>query len=425
LNFFKRLSRLFHPIERIIFGRKVKMRMLVFFLILHSFFLTAVSIYLLNLPYIYEDELYLVQATSIIKKLTARKQDKPDRKRFLFVNVAWEKQLIEKLDKEGFPLGNQAITNRKKLAEFLNRINNEPVNHKYLLCDINFIDPSENDEDLQQEFDQLKNYITSYTPVVGETDSSTILNTRKAVSGYETYNVDKFIKFKLIQTDSLKSIPLIMYEDLHQKMMEIGDYFFRMDSKFVLNSFIVDFKIWSYDLSQNSEYKYDIINLGDFDFLPDSAFKKLTNNRIIIIGDYEVDDIHETIYGRMSGPLILLNTFLALENEDNVLSPFFVLYLFICFFIISGYCLDFETRHKKKLYLFKVKNHLVEEALGFLAYLFLLALVSSISFFLFNIHLTILLFASYLYFLDFWNKHMFHKHEPKPELENIFYSMDG
>jgi hypothetical protein len=275
LNFFKRLSRLFHPIERIIFGRKVKMRMLVFFLILHSFFLTAVSIYLLNLPYIYEDELYLVQATSIIKKLTARKQDKPDRKRFLFVNVAWEKQLIEKLDKEGFPLGNQAITNRKKLAEFLNRINNEPVNHKYLLCDINFIDPSENDEDLQQEFDQLKNYITSYTPVVGETDSSTILNTRKAVSGYETYNVDKFIKFKLIQTDSLKSIPLIMYEDLHQKMMEIGDYFFRMDSKFVLNSFIVDFKIWSYDLSQNSEYKYDIINLGDFDFFARFGIQKI------------------------------------------------------------------------------------------------------------------------------------------------------
>ncbi|NJO92395.1 MAG: hypothetical protein HC831_28075 [Chloroflexia bacterium] len=94
-----------------------------FFLILHSFFLTAISIYLLNLPFIYEDELYLVQTTSIIKKLTARKQDKPNRKRFLFVNVAWEKQLIDKLDEEGFPLGNQAITDRSKLAEFLSRIN--------------------------------------------------------------------------------------------------------------------------------------------------------------------------------------------------------------------------------------------------------------------------------------------------------------
>ncbi len=398
--------------------------MLVFFLILHSFFLTAISIYLLNLPYIYEDELYLVQATSIIKKLLARKQDKPDRKRFLFVNVAWEKQLVDKLDEEGFPLGNQAITDREKIAKFLRRINKKPTNHKYLLCDINFIDPSDDDAELQHEFNQLKNYIVSYTPSIGNDDSNAILNANKAVAGYETYNVDKFIKFKLIQTDSLKSIPLKMYEDLHQKKMEIGTYFFRIGNKFVLNSFIVDFKIWSYDLSENSEYKYDIINLGDFEFLPDSALKKLTNNRIIVIGDYDLNDVHETIYGRMSGPLILLNTFLALENEDNVISPFFVLYLFICFFLISGYCLDFETRHRKKLYLIRFKNNFAEEALGFLTYLFLLALVSSISFFLFNIHLTILLFASYLYFLDFWNKHMFNKHKPTPETENIFYSID-
>ncbi len=407
-----------------LFGKNVKRRMFVFLLVLHSFFLTAVSIYLLNLPFVYEDELYLVQATSLIKKFLIRNQEKPDRERFLFVNVAWEKQLIEKLDDEGFPLGNQVVTDRRKLAGFLNRINKKPVNHKYLLCDINFIDSSDSDEQLQQEFDQLKSYITSYMPSGSESEQNTVLNTNNAVSGYETYNVDKFIKFKLIQSDSLKSIPVKMYEDLHNKQMKIGNFFFKIGKKFVLNSFIVDFKIWSFDLSDNSEYKYDLMNLGDFVFLPDSAFKKLTQNRIIVIGDYVLDDVHETIYGKMSGPLILLNTFLALENEDNVISPFFVLYLFVSFFLISGYCLDLEIRQRKKLYFFKVKNHLIEEALGFLAYLFLLALVSSVSFFLFNIHLTILLFSSYLYFLDLGNKHFYHKQAPVPLSENIFYSFE-
>jgi len=398
--------------------------MMVLFFVLHSFFLTMVSIYLLNLPFIYEDEQYLVQATSVVKKFLIRTQTKPDRKRFLFVNVAWEKQLIDKFDDQEFLLGKQAVTDRKKIAGFLRRINSEPINHQYLLCDIHFIDPSDNDEELQHEFDKLKNYIVSHSPNINEEDSNTVINTKKAVSGYETYNIDKFIKFTLVQSDSLKSIPVRMYEDLYHKKLEIDKYFFRIENKFILNSFIVDFKIWSFDLSENSEYKYDLINLGDFLYLPDSAFKKLTQNRIIVIGDYEVNDVHETIYGRMSGPLILLNTFLALENEDNVISPFFVAYLFICFFIISGYCIDFKTRQKKGLYLMKAKNHLIDEALGFLAYLFLLALVSSISFFLFNIHLTILLFSSYLYFLDFANKHLYNKRLTKSEPTNIFYSID-
>ena len=408
----------------LVLGKKVKKRMFVLFMVLHSFFLTAISIYLLNLPYVYEDELYLVQATSVIKKFLIRNQEKPDRKRFLFVNVAWEKELIDKFDEEGFLIGNQVITNRKKLAGFLSRVNQKPINHKYLLCDINFVDPSESDAELQQEFNLLNKYIVSYLPANNEDDSRQIMNVNKAVSGYETYNVDKFIKFKLIQSDSLKSIPVKMYEELHNKSFETGSFFYNIGTNLVLNSFIVDFKIWSYDLSEKSQYKYDIINLGDFNFLPDSAFKKLTNNRIIIIGDYEVNDVHETIYGKMSGPLILLNTFLALESGDNIISPFFVIYLLVCFFIISGYCLDYATRQRKKLYFFKVQNHLIEEALGFLAYLFLLVLVSSISFFLFNIHLTILLLASYFYFLDFWNKHLYSRSLQRRGVENVFYMLD-
>ncbi|MDF1547621.1 MAG: hypothetical protein P1P88_07350, partial [Bacteroidales bacterium] len=107
-------------------GRKVKRRTIVLFLVLHSFFLTAMSIYLLNLPFVYEDELYLVQATSIVKKLLIKTREKPDRNRFLFVNVSWEKQLIDKMDSEGFPLGNQVITDREKLASFFKKVNDFP-----------------------------------------------------------------------------------------------------------------------------------------------------------------------------------------------------------------------------------------------------------------------------------------------------------
>ncbi|MDF1551064.1 MAG: hypothetical protein P1P88_24800, partial [Bacteroidales bacterium] len=293
-----------------------------------------------------------------------------------------------------------------------------------LLCDVSFSDPSENDTELQEQFDRLSNYIVSYSPGENIEDSNIVFNAEKAVSGYETFNIDKFIKFKLVQNDSLKSMPLRMYEELHNTRLRKGNSFYRIGKEFILNSFIVDFEIWPFDVSNNNGANYDLINLGDFDFIPDSAFKKLTNNRIIILGDYELNDIHETLYGPMSGPLILLNTFLALEDGDNVISPFFVIYLFICFFLISGFSLDFETKERRKLYIFKFKNTFIDEALEFLTYVFFLSLISSISFFLFNIHLTILLFASYLYFLDFINKYLVNRQLKSPKSENVFYSFD-
>jgi len=408
----------------ILFGFKIRKRVLTLILIVHSLFLLISSIYLLNLPYIYEDELRLIQTTSAIKKFIISREEKPERSRFLFVNVAWEKQLIEKLDDDGFPVGNQPITNRKSLTGFFNRINQKPDNHKYLVCDISFIDPSENDEELQAEFDKLKNYTVSYHKDENDIPQNPIFNVSKSISDYTTFNVDKFIKFKLVQADTLITTPIKIYQDIYNKKIEQG-LFYQLNNQYILNSFIVDFRIWSYDLSDNSDYKYDFINIGDFKFLPDSVFHKLLKDRIVIMGDFELNDIHETVYGDMSGPLILLNTFLAVEKGENKLSVYYLIFIFLSFVIINYYVFDINIRFKAHFSHLIAKSPIYNEMLRFFLYLFYFSIISSISFFIFNIHLTILLFSGYMSFLDIMNNYFADRRAKKKAIqENVFFDID-
>ena len=408
----------------ILFGFKVRKRVLTFVLVFHSLLLSVFSLYLLNLPYIYEDELRLIQITSAIKKFIISKEEKPNRDRFLFVNVAWEKQLIEKLDVDGFPVGNQAITDRKSLSEFFSRINQKPNNHKYLICDISFVDPSENDMELQAEFDKMNNYTVSYHKDENDIPQDPIFNVQKSISDYTTFNVDKFIKFKLVQSDSLITTPLKIYQDIYNKKIEHA-FLYRLNNHYILNSFIVDFRIWSYDLSDNSSYKYDYINIGDFKFLPDSAFHKLLKDRIVLIGDFELSDIHETIYGDMSGPLILLNTFLAIEKGENQLSIFYLIFILISFTIINYYVFDINIRFKEHFSHLIAKSPIYNEMLRFFLYLVYFSIVSSISFFMFNIHMTILLFSGYMSFLDIMNNYFADRRAKKKAIQdNVFFDLE-
>ncbi len=410
-----------------LFGFTVHKHVLLLLLIVHSLFLTALSLYLLHLPYIYEDELRLIQITSAVKRFIVSKEKKPDRNRFLFVNVAWEKQLIDKLDADGFPIGNQAITNRKTLAEFFHRINQNPLNHKYLVCDINFVDPSENDAELQAEFDKLQNYTVSYHKDANGIPQEPLFRVNKSISDYTTFNIDKFVKFKIIQQDSLITTPLQMLLDIENVPFEQG-FFYRLNNHYVLNSFIVDFRIWSYDFLAGNEYRYDYINLGDFKFLPDSAFHKLLKNRIVLIGDFELNDIHETVYGEMSGPLILLNTFLSLEKGDNRISIYFLIFIFAAFVIINYYVFNLKIRFKERISRLIAKSPIYKEMLRFFLYLFYFSIVSSISFFVFNIHLTILLFSGYMSFMDIMNNYFAARKEKKMiqkvEEESVFFNID-
>ena len=60
-----------------------------------------------------------------------------DYKDALFINVAYDKQLIEKNDEFGMTVGNVDITDRTKLLELLNRLT-ETNKYRYIILDVRF-----------------------------------------------------------------------------------------------------------------------------------------------------------------------------------------------------------------------------------------------------------------------------------------------
>lgn len=342
----------------------------------NALFMLLVSMYLLNLPVVQEDEKALVAQTSGLKAKYLGAEPKPDADAFLFVNLSYENALIpsesalefmafeedfgDEFEEEGFeddaeewlteedlnggseldfPYGNQIITDRSVLAHFFQILNQQPTIHKYVLCDVIFEHPSPHDAALAAELEKLPNVLL---PIWEDGAGSIQQPLFDAQAGLATYTAvdDAFVKYNL-QPDSIKSMPLLMYEQLHGKELRKGDGFFhQMDGKPVFNNFILNFRISTEDvLSEEGVYHNNywkslstVLTMNS-----EEEIRALCKDKIIVLGDFERsdNDYHQTVFGEMAGPLILLNVYLALVAGDNGIHPALYLILFVGFFIIS------------------------------------------------------------------------------------------
>lgn len=371
----------------------------------NSVLMIVATLYYLSQTSMLDDELTLIKYTSLLK-MAVMPLDKPDRNRFAFVNVGWDRQLIPKYDSAGFKIGNIDITNRDHLGKFLKAINTND-NHKYLIVDVRFEDKSPYDSLLQAELLKVKRCRVSYHKGKDELPKYPALKAPLGLSDMETDRggMDLFIKYHLMQgkEDSIKTTPLLMYEDIYNQKLEDGLFYHKINGKSIFNGFIVNFRLWSYDFfGSNGVNYYQMPEIASLDqelvtMMTEDFFK----DRIVIVGDFENRDIHNTLFGQIPGPLILVNAFLSLEAGDNELSWRFLLLLFIAFIPISYKAIDpkdvFTLWLESK---FKDYAFVVEASADVLVYTLYFAVVSLFSFFLFGIHLTIIFLAFYMFGLE-------------------------
>lgn len=365
----------------------------------------------LGVPLWVDIENSYIQATSAIKQLVfgIGELSEEEKKRFLFIDISWEKELIDK-NTEGtdHQIGKQAITDRKKLAQLFHLINTSKAKYEFILCDIMFDEPSPNDSILEREIRLLPNFLASAasemdTAQKKQTVKALAINVPHALSEYETTEDKKILKYKLMYGDSIKTIPLKMYEMLYDKKFETNQIISKLDSHWVLNSFVMEYPIREFHFQDNmSEYRkwYLMDFLEYFDSIKIAT--EITD-KIIVIGDFEDKDKHETIYGEMSGALILINAFLYIEECKNRIHFLMVLFLYLSFMfmsyqVISGQSLFEKWKTKLQVY---IKYKIVADfILDFISYATFIIIVSSIAYFLFNIHLTIIYLATYLSLLE-------------------------
>lgn len=363
------------------------------------------AFYLLSLPYVHGDDMMLIEYGAKIKNIVLGLEKKPPKKDFIFINVAYDKQLIDKLDTNGFSMGKQAIVDRKKLARFFEVLAKKPKNQKFILCDIHFADSASintcegdsvsNDIALAQALRKIPNILLSYHLDENNKPEYPIFrDIPRGISDYDTPN-NVFLKFKLLYQDSIKTTPLLMYEYLYKKELSKGRLFDKLGDNFIFNTFIVDLPIRNYDLFHTKEtYKIDNLENILSGAMKEEDILEYVKDRIVVIGDFSLYDNHETIYGETAGPLLLLNTYLALERGDNVVSFSLILCLYAGFWVASFLAFRISTNQHNI-------NQRWKRLFSFLSYFLILAFTSVLCYFMFDVSLSILYLSVYLFILRY------------------------
>jgi hypothetical protein len=391
-----------------------------------------------NSPWVTGDEEEMIKYTSQAKESIFGKSIKPSPDSSVFINISWEKQLLPEIDHNGQQIGVRPITNRQRIAKLLEALSKRNE-HKFIILDVYFKDSSDyySDSLLQAALSKTKNILIPYHFVDDDDQPDyPIFKAPIALSDYEKSVVENnFLKFKLIHSGGRKTTPLVMYEQIHKVKFQNKTMFGLMNNHLAMNSFILDFRIAGYNIPNErklrtipdldtSEIAYTKIQLADvlppdeiLKVLPEQAITgmmeglySITKDKIIVIGDFEDTDIHETIKGPTPGPTILLDVYYALYYGDNLFSIGFVIFLLAGFFLVSYRCFSgsdiLESFMKKK---FSAHNNIISGIAGLLSYLIYFITLSTISYFFFNIHLTILLLVFYMEGLEQLIKYKGHK----------------
>lgn len=379
--------------------------------IVHGAFLVIGTIALMNTDFMHGDEAWMVKNTAAVLRTLLPEPDKPDSSEYMFINVAYDKELVPRYDADGFQAGVNVITDRYKLGVLFRALAMDP-NYKYLVCDIYFGDSAASDTMLRPYIDKLPRSVFSYA--LDEEDQP-LPNIFEGLNmGLVEYVAvdDEFLKFRFQRGDSATT-PIKMLQEIDGGSYEPGSFFAKLNGKRAFNDHVLDFRIRDIDLKGDRPYySYQDLNFLtstlDIPGLEEEMAKdvlKLTKDKIVVIGAFEQDDRHDTMYGEMAGPLILINLYLALKNGDNLLEWGFIWFWLTIFSVLSWVLFTtddlLESWIEKRM---EGKNALVQLMLQGASYLIILGVLSIVSFLLFNLHINFLLITIYFNAIEWARK---------------------
>lgn len=350
-----------------------------------------------KLNYFTDDEIFLINCSSGMKRLLFKIDEKPNLKDIIYINTSYDNQLVEYSDDYG--TGTVKITDRKKLTKLLQLLNSDSDNYKFVVFDLFFEDKSIYDSVLFSECNRMKNSVFGF-----RTNSvfSQLYPIDKDKIGYVNINSinNIFLNFELMDNDSVKSLPLKMFEKINNINFTNNGLYLSGGGLSVLNQIVIDYPLRYFDFHNlEIKEKHSLLNLNqliDSNIFSDRARNNLLKNKILIVGDFSGNnDIHPTIYGDMPGALIMLNIYYNLEYKYNQITTLKIITLFLIFFLFSAYLFS-KKRILKNLVKFIPKYPVLTFWLRNIKYYGILFFISLNIFLLFNFHIKILALIIYI-----------------------------
>ena len=313
----------------------------------------------------------------------------------LFVNVAYDKQFVDKYDDYGMTIGNSDVTDRSKLLAFL-KILHKTGAYKYIILDIRFekgYNVPEVDSLLFAEILRMRNIVIANHSDIELADSSLIK--KAAISDYfATITKTNFARYQY-NYDGVESVPLYAYHELTGNTINKHGWLYTCNSRLCYNSLFVHFPIakWNeYDEQQSKVY----YNLGSdiLDNYSDSDLKKLTEGKCVIIGNM-VEDVHDTYSGLKPGSVITYYAFQELMKGRHFVNYCMMLFLAILFFLISLSLFETNPIISRLPFIRNSHSRIIHFMLDFVGYSLVLALSMIILYIIFGIATSIVLPSAY------------------------------
>lgn len=363
------------------------------------------TLFWLSLPRTFGDERFFLKWTCLIKKSILGVDHKPSPKDILYIDVAGSKTLLDTPDplyQEQTGFHHTAITDRGQLSALMNYISEYGEGVSLLVLDLTFEQASPADSLFQERISQFPFPLLGASRMLDNGQlAPNVITLPTAVANYMTTD-NNFMKYPLFLADSLPTLPLVMMkilEKAHFKNRLLGP---TVNGHISLANPIIDFKIRPFDFKDSGNLKkehFTVFSLGtllfEWEFWEEADIKAILKDKLIIVGDFK-EDVHQTVFGQLAGPVVLHNAYLTLKEGGNLISWIWLL-LFYLFFWWLSYRITKEPNkklseslsNKPKTALGAILRDSIDEA-------FILALATIVSYFVFNIHVNILVLLLYL-----------------------------
>ena len=292
----------------------------------------------------------------------------------VFVNVAYDKQLIDRHDDYGMSVGNVDVTDRAKLRLFFEALQRVDV-YKYIFLDVRFEKGFDSPEDsaLFSQIKRMRDIVVATHSDIELLDSS--LSSKAAINDYPTTIIESnFTRYEYLKDDHA-SVALFAYRELTGKTIDRHFCFYTSNHKLSYKSLFINAPIedWSEFNEQQLKMYY---NLGNdlLDNYSDHDIASLTNGKYVVIGDM-VEDMHDTYSGSKPGSVITYYAFVALMNGEQFVRYGLLFFLSLLYFIVSLSLFEVDSILEKIPYIKRSRSKFVHFCASFLEYSFLLLIV--------------------------------------------------
>jgi hypothetical protein len=357
--------------------------------LIHATVLLMLNTWFLNTPWSMSAESGIMRFINKVETLVLP-EDVPEYKEVVFVNTYYANQIVEVETHYGTP-GNISICNRAVLAQLFKTLDSLGNKQKFVLCDILLDVKTSHDASLQAGLDRVERYVfpnkiaNPNKTIFKETD----ISFNQAPSGYITYNgaVSKMELFN--KEESAKSLPLTMYEVIHNDDMNFASALSFRDGYVIPKYF---FPRYYYQDQEISNFEIPITSFIELiKYGTEEMVDDLLKDKVVVVGNFE-DDVHFTSVGYLSGPAILYNTYLSIIRKYHLIHWSWFLFAFGCF---VG-CLWLGLRDMDST------KHIGKTGQFFSSLLILTLLIFLLSFFssvLFQVHVTVIPVILYIQIL--------------------------